>query len=153
MKLAEALVKAKDLKGKLSSLHNEIVSEQYFEKLDASQEVPNHEAEIVELVDVSDELRQLKTKIDLTNAKHGITDKIHEMEKLRYLVNSFSSLCGSKQETVQLRRVDYEGPAVPITTVATYNVENAKKQLEKYRDDLRSLDLEIQKLNWQIDLE
>lgn len=152
MKLAEALVRAKDLKGKLSALHSEISMERSFEKVDAGQEVPNCEPLIADLVAVSEELRALKTRIDLTNAQHGLADKIHEMEKLRYLVNSLTNLSEAKQEIVHLRRVDFEGPALPVSTYATYNVENLKKQLQQYRDDLRSLDLEIQRLNWQIDL-
>jgi len=153
MKLAEALVRAKDLKGKLTSLHQELSMETQFEQVDKTQEVPNTQPLIDQMISVSEDLRALKTRIDLTNAKSGLADKIHEMEKLRYLVNTLNNLTSLKQEVTHLRRIDFDGPAQPVTTVTTFNVERLKLQLEVYQSSLRTLDLEVQKTNWQIDLE
>ena len=151
MKLAEALTKIKDLKGKVASLNLQINSDSTFQKLDELTEVPSVEGLLTELTEVLAELRSLKTKVDTANVKSGLADKIHEMEQLRYAIKTLEGLSRLKQETRSLTRLDYGTPPVPVTTVATFNVANLNSQLEVYRRRVRELDLELQRLNWQID--
>jgi len=153
MKIAEALVHIKDMKGKLAELNREIMEEQTFEQVDASMEIPSVEQQLKDFVSLTKELASFKTRITKTNSKHGLTDKIHKMEALRSMVSRLEQLCRNKQVTVTLRRIDYEGPAVSISTHATYNVEQLTKEVNGARDQIRVLDLELQRLNWEIDLE
>lgn len=152
MKLAEALTKVKDLKGKAASLQRDIQTDSQFQKLDADMEVPSIENLLVQLSEVLEELRTLKTRIDTANVKNGLADKIHEMEQLRSAIKSLEPLARVKAEVKSLQRVDYTSPAVPVVTVATFNVLNLNNQLEAHRRRVRELDLELQRLNWQVEV-
>lgn len=152
MKLAEALVRIKDLKGKVAELSRVLQTDMFFEKIDDMQEVPSTEGVLVELEKVTETLADLKTRIAKTNAQHGLVDKINEMEQLRSLISQLDMLARQKQRVVNLRRVDYEGPAIQIATLATYDVAALAEKVQSFRSRVRELDLELQRLNWEVDL-
>ena len=152
MKIAEALVRIKDIKGKLSELQRKIDADQLFERVQNDQMIPSIEGLLEDFLDVSEVLSVLKTRITKTNATHGLINKIHEMEKLRSIVSKLELLSRNKQEFVSLRHITYDQPAIPMSTFATYNVEDLIESLEAYRARIRELDLELQRLNWEVDL-
>ena len=83
----------------------------------------------------------------------NMLDKINEMESLRSIISRLESLTSNKQDKVELKRVEYDSPPVSIHVLATYNVAGLTSELDAYRKRIRELDLELQQLNWQIDLE
>lgn len=153
MKVAQALAQVKDLKGKINSVQNRINMDSMFKKVTPDQKVPSIEPLLDELVRLNNELRSLKVRIAKTNVKHGLTERIHEMEMLRYIVGALDSLARAKQEVTNLERIDYDGPAQAFTTYATYNVEELNMGLDENRARIRELDMELQQLNWSTDLE
>lgn len=152
MKVAEALAQVKDLKGKISDTQTKIQMNYVFKKVTELQEIPSITDLLDEFERLNDALRKLKTRIAKTNVTSGLSTRIHEMEMLRYWVKGLSTLENVKQEQVSLERVDYEGPAQPFTTYATYNVADLAAQLEEARLRIRKLDMELQQLNWSTDL-
>lgn len=151
MKIAEALVSIKDLKGKVAELQRNIQSDSTFEKLDENTAVPFIEEDIVELLRLTKELGELKSRVAVTNATHGITRKINEMEQLRSNISQLEGLTRVKQSHTRLQR--YLDRADKVEVVATFDVESMKNKVEAMRKRVRELDLELQKLNWQIDVE
>ena len=152
MKLAEALVRIKDLKGKSAELQRVVYSDATFDVVDENLEVPTIEKSLNDLVSVSEETAKLKARIALTNVNNGLTAKLHEMEHLRSLISQLEPLTRNKQVVVNLRSVAYNEPAVKMETRATYNVSEWTKQLNECRDRIRALDLELQRANWEVDL-
>ena len=150
MKLAEALTKVKYLKGKVAGLQLQLQSDALFEVVDTSSPILILTETITELTQVLENLRQLKTRIDTANVKHGLADKIHEMEQLRYAVKVLDELTKHKQEVKKIDR--YSQTQSVILTVATYNVSELTGQVDTMRDRIRQLDLELQKTNWQVDV-
>jgi hypothetical protein len=152
MKIAEALVKVKDLKGKLRELSETINANSTFRIVEENQKVPSIEVELDLLVTLSRELATLKTRIAKTNATKGLTDKINEMEQLRGVVKMLEPLTKIKQDHKDYQTIDYGSDPILLTTVATYNVSNRVDEVVVIRDRIRKLDLELQRLNWQVDL-
>lgn len=152
MKIAEALVKVKDLKGKVAELTRQIVTDSRFEQVEEGSEIPSVEPLIVDLLEVTEALSVLKTRITMTNATFGLTAKINEMERLRSLVSSLESLANHKQKIVQLRTIGYSDATAKLPTYATYDVEHLKVSLTEHRTRIRELDLELQRRNWEVDL-
>lgn len=153
MKIAQALSQIKDLKGKVSALQSRIMSGSTFQRVVADQKVPSIEDMLDEYVQLNKELRTLKSRLMRTNVLHGLHEKIHEMEMLRSIISQLDHLTGLEQEAVRLERVDYDGPAQPFTTYATFNVTELKIALDENRARIRELDMELQQSNWAIDLE
>lgn len=153
MKIAEALVRIKDMKGKLATLVMDIHNEQSYEQIDQNESIPSIEDKISEFSFVSAELANLKDRINRTNTKHRLSEKIYTMEALRSTIKQLDCLTRAKQRTVRLQRVDYDGPATQIATFATYNVEKLAANLDVAHNKIREIDLELQRLNWEIDLE
>lgn len=152
MKIAEALVQIKDLKGKVGELGRNFQMDALFEQVEELQEVPSSEEKIEEYLRLSQELGKLKARVAVTNAKHGLTYKITEMEQLRGTIAQLEVLARHKQETVRLSRAMYGEQQSKIRVVATFNVEALAEKLTAARKRLRELDLELQKTNWQVDL-
>jgi len=153
MKIAEALVRIKDIKGKLASLLANISIEQNYEQIDVNEPVPNKDQEIEDFCFLTQDLADLKAKINKTNTEHGLTEKIYRMEALRSIIKQLEGMTHAKQRTVRLHRVDYTGPATQIYVYATYDVCKVLNRVENARLEIRALDLELQRLNWEIDLE
>lgn len=153
MKIAEALIHIKDIKGKLSTLQEEIHSDSSFELLNENDTIPSIEDKISLLQHLSVELASFKTRITKTNAKNGLTDKINKMEALRSIQAQLNGLTRNKQKTTVMRHIDYNDPAMPVTVFSTFNVSNLSKNLDLIQEEIRNLDLELQKLNWTIDIE
>jgi len=152
MKIAEALVKIKDLKGKFAELTRVIYSDTTFELLDPKMEVPSIETQLGEMVSVSEEIARIKSCVAATNAKSGLTSKIHTMEHLRSCVSKMEELTHKKQSQIVLRTIDYGQPAMKIETRATYDVTAWTETINGFRTRIRELDLELQHLNWEVDL-
>ena len=153
MKIAEALVRMKDVKGKIAETQRTIQMDALFKKVDESQVIPNIEGVILSLGSLAQELSTLKTRVAKTNAKHGLVEKIYEMDKLKYMVSALESHAKSKQETTSLEYVSYGDKPVPLTTYATFDVSELAAKVEGMKTRIREVDMELQKLNWQIDLE
>lgn len=152
MKLAEALVQVKDLKGKVADLNRRIQNDAVFDQVDEGQEVPDTSLLIEELITLTRNLGGLKTRVARTNAQYGLVDKINEMAQLRSLVAQLEGLTNHKQSTTKLRRIDFGEPHVKMQVHATYNVEEVASRVEEMRNRIRKLDLELQRLNWEVDL-
>src|SRR5271157_1113787 len=153
MKIAEALVRIKDIKGKLANIMVDINRDAFYEQIDANAQVPTVEVLIDDFCLITQELANIKTRITKTNTNNGLTLKIYRMEALRSMIKQLENLTKAKQKVVRMQRIDYEGPASMISTFATFNVEELGREVESYREEIRTLDLELQRLNWEIDLE
>ena len=152
MKIAEGLMKIKDLKGKAAELQRSALSETLYDVLDEDEPTPSIEETLSDLVAVTNELSSLKTRIAKTNAAHGLTDKIHEMEQLRGLVSGLDGLARHKQTQVTMKSFSYDSAATKVRTVATYDVAAWTDRVNGYRDRIRELDADLQRSNWEIDL-
>jgi hypothetical protein len=150
MKLAEALTKIKDLKGKVANLQSTLLTDATFQVVEDDQEVPSVENELRELEEVLGELRSLKSKIDVANVINGLVDKIHQMEQLKMTIKSLEPLSRIKQE-VKTRDAYSSTPTITHTK-ATFNVESLKNVLDNHRRRVRELDLELQQLNWTVEV-
>ena len=114
---------------------------------------PSIEEILEDLVSVSKETASLKSRIARTNAAHGLTDKLHEMEHLRSLISKLEPLTRNKQITVQLRLLNFNSDVqTKFKTHAAYDVKHWTKKLNVYRNRIRQFDLNLQQLNWEIDL-
>lgn len=153
MKLAEALIKIKDIKGKLSEVQRKISTDAMFKRVDVGQEVPCVEEDIDTLYDLSKQLASFKTRIAKTNAIRGLAEKIYAMDELKYLISALEPYSTCKQTRVDLEYVGMGERPIPMTTYATYDVNKLAKHVQTLRDSLRSIDIELQKLNWEVDLE
>jgi len=152
MKLAEALIRIKDLKGKAAELNRVVYTDTVFERIDAEEEIPSIEDSLEEFVSVSGEIASLKSRIARTNASNGAADKIHEMESLRSVVSKLEDLSHNKQSRTILKSVTYGDPPVKITTHATYDVEAWTNRLKEFRSRIREIDVALQTLNWEVEL-
>ena len=152
MKIAEALTKIKDLKGKSAKLHQTLMADATFQVIDSFIKAPDSEVTINELTQILEEIKNTKVKIDTANVKYGLTSKIKEMEQLRYAIKILEPLTFLKQETKKLERCDYDSPPSPVLTVATYNVSALTERVENMRNKVRQLDLELQRANWELDV-
>jgi len=146
------LIRIKDLKGKAAELQRVVSYEAVFEQIDENEVVPSIEDSLEELAAVSAELAILKSKIARTNVASGAVDKIHEMESLRSLVSKLEGLAQNKQTKTILKTINYGDQPVKVATHATYDVETWSKKVSELRDRIRELDVELQKLNWEVDL-
>jgi len=153
MKLAEALIKIKDIKGKLSEVQRKISTDAMFKKVDDNQEIPCVEKDIGTLYDLSEQLASFKARIAKTNAIRGLAGKIYEMDELKFLISTLEPYSTCKQTRIDLEYVGMGDRPIPIRTYATYDVEKLAKNVQQMRDNLRSIDIELQKLNWEVDLE
>lgn len=151
MKLAEALVHIKDLKGKIAEVSAKIDADCTFRKLLDSQDVPSIEEDIETLDVLVNELSTFKSRVAKTNAKYGLIYKMNEMDYLKFMVNNFDRLAKAKQERID---VEYGGldQRNTVTTYATYDVVDMVERVDNMKSKIRQLDLELQKLNWEIDL-
>lgn len=152
MKIAEALVRIKDLKGKFAELEKSFYNNTTFDLLDSEMEAPDLTPAIDDIIEVSENISKLKARVALTNVTHGLHNKIHEMEHLRSVVKRLGELTREKQSQVMLRTLNYGEATVKVTTVATYDVEKLIERVQGFRDRIREIDLELQRLNWEIDL-
>jgi len=150
MKIAEALTRLKDLKGKFSKLQDEIHSNATFQQLDPTEEVPNTESVLSELVNVSAEISSLKTRVTRTNILCGLSNKIYEMEHLKSCITQLEPLTKYKQVQTVMR--GYEADSGVMKNLATFDVKKLADKVQSYRESVRALDLELQRLNWEKDL-
>ena len=153
MKIAEGLARVKDLKGLISGTLEDLRGEMTVQVLDEAEDVPQNDVKIESLTALSGELSALKDRIARTNARHGLSAKIHEMESCKYLVKALDPLSKQKQSTTTLYRAGFGEPADKVKVVATYKVDEVSDQVLGLRKKIRDLDMELQKLNWQLDLE
>jgi len=152
MKIAEALANIKDLKGKFSELQRHISSNAVFDLVDPDMEIPNIEDTLNEIVEVSSAISKLKCRIARTNAASGSINKIHTMEHLRSCISSLEHLTHNQQVSARFHNINYSESSVKLVSHATYNVEQCTEKLNLFRKQLRELDLELQRLNWEVDL-
>jgi hypothetical protein len=153
MKLAEALIKVKDIKGKLAEIQRKISSEAIFRKVDPAQEVPSIESDLCDLQTTAAELASFKNRIAKTNAMHGLSTKIYAMDALKFLISTLEAYTTVKQSRVDLEYVGMGERPIPLTTYATYDVAVLTTNIKSSKNNLRALDIELQKLNWEVDLE
>lgn len=152
MKLAEALTQIKDLKGKVAALTIEIQTENTFQRIDEEDVAPSIEDKFEELSNTLLAMRELKTRIDQANVEGGLADKIHEMEQLRYHIKALEPISKTKQEQKSLLHSYGDSAATRIITVATFDVAKLNERLNTCRARLRELDLELQRLNWEVEV-
>lgn len=152
MKIAEALTKGKDLKGKIAALQKTLSSKLTVTKFSEEQVIPEHDPLIADIVSLTEELAELKSRIVKTNVANGLIPTIHELQEAKFMVGLLDDLDGIEQETVSLQTAGIGNAPMKVKTLATFNVANAKALHQTFQTKLRSMDLELQKRNWEIDL-
>lgn len=151
MKIAEALIQIKDMKGKLAVISRQIQMNHSFQQIDESVPMESTDPLIQDYVDVSNSLASMKSRITKTNSKNGLCDKIYEMESLRSVIATFEQYANVKQKSASF--LGYGDESKSVITHATFNVEELNARLDVARKRIRDLDLELQKSNWVVDLE
>jgi len=143
MKLAEALMKRKDLQKEISALKSDISSLTIRRKNAPQYDNINVKSKLQEFLSKYEELEKLNVSIAKTNAKYLIEDieKIKIIDKLIAFYSALKSILlhdGSYEEVEWVANLDLE------------EIDVFLKMLEKQR---RDVDRKLQKMNWQIDLE
>ena len=152
MKLAETLTQIKDIKGKIADLQAKVQRKLTVVKLKEDQPMPDHNVAIREIKALSDKLAGLKSRIVATNVKHGLIQKINQLQEAKFMVSFLDGLSRTEQKDVQLHGGGYGQAQKECEVHATFDVENVKKLLAAHQKTLRDLDLELQRQNWLVDI-
>ena len=152
MKLAEALTQQKDLKGKIAKAQTKLHQKLTVLKLTPDVPVPDNDALIKEITELSEKLANLKNRIAASNVKHGLAGKIYQLQEAEFLVTMLEPLTTTEQKTVEFHGGGYGQQQEKVDVHATFDVAKAKELHATQQKRLRELDLELQKQNWLIDL-
>ena len=149
MKLAEALILRKDLQNRMELLRERLTLNARVQEGEAPSEDPK--ALITELESISNQLEELITKINLRNANtehngESITAMLARREVLSQRISILNSLLNTASNTVM------RGSRMEVKIYSTVDVAELRKANDKLSLELRKLDMEIQSVNWTVEL-
>ena len=149
MKLAEALILRKDLQNRMQLLRERLTLNARVQEGEAPSEDPK--ALITELESISNQLEELITKINLRNANtehngESITAMLARREVLSQRISILNSLLNTASNTVM------RGSRMEVKIYSTVDVAELRKANDKLSLELRKLDMEIQSVNWTVEL-
>lgn len=148
MKLAEALSIRADLQRKVSQLKNRLKDSAKVQEGDEPAE--SVEDLFAELGDCLSQLEELVFRINRTNMQtmhegETLTHMIARKDALSLRISVMREVLGHVAETDRYGRNE-------IRYVRTVDVAALRKETDTYARQLRELDLQLQSLNWSVDL-
>ncbi|MDE6834497.1 MAG: DIP1984 family protein [Ruminococcus sp.] len=149
MKLAEALVLRAEMKTKINNIHSRLNDNAKVQEGETPAENPY--TLIEELNSVSDEMAELIKNINYTNCmtvENGVslTDMIAEKDVLQKKVSVMKSFLSNASSLVNR----YSNTEIKI--LSTVDVVKLQKKVDTMSKQLRELDMNIQRINWTVDL-
>lgn len=150
MKLAEALTLRADLQKRIAQLKERLLINSKVQEGDSPAEDPIHL--LKELDNNSEELERLIKQINKTNsytyidAKISISDLIAKKDVLGLklsILQEFVKQAGEKVER-------YSNKELKI--LSTINVSDKQKEIDKLSKEYRTIDTQLQGLNWTTDI-
>ena len=149
MKLAEALVLRAEMKTKINNIHSRLNDNAKVQEGETPAENPY--TLIEELNSVSDEMAELIKNINYTNCmtvENGVslTDMIAEKDVLQKKVSVMKSFLSNASSLV----IRYSNTEIKI--LSTVDVVKLQKKVDTMSKQLRELDMNIQRINWTVDL-
>lgn len=149
MKLAEALALRAEMKTKMNNIQSRLNNNAKVQEGEKPAENPY--TLIKELDSVSDEMTNLIKNINYTNCmttENGVslTDMIAEKDVLREKVNVMKNFLANASSMVNR----YSNTEIKI--LSTVDVAELQKEVDAMSKKLRELDVNIQRINWTVDL-
>jgi hypothetical protein len=151
MKLAEALLLRAEYQTKISNLQGRILSNLKVQEDEKPNENPQEL--LKELLDTNDELCDLIKKINAKNNTATLPDgktlseAIVEREMLMKKRGVLSQI------TAHASNKDHRLTRTEIKMNLVISIEEIQKQIDGISKEFRELDVQIQSLNWTVDLE
>jgi len=149
MKLAEALAQRADLQKRVEQTKARLKNNAWVQEGDAPAEEP--EALVRELHQLVEQLEDLMTRINLTNARPGpdgvtLTSLLARRDCLSAYTAAMRDFLNEASSTpVRAARGE-------IKILSTVSVRDYRKKVDDLSRDLRELDMRIQQLNWTTEL-
>lgn len=149
MKLAEALLIRGDLQNKIYEMRNRLSNNAIVQEGEQTAENPE---ELLKQTDsLFSQLEELVTKINLTNAlieKDGktMTELLAKRDCLKQKISMYRDFLSEASMTGKRAR------GSEIKVISAVSVAELQKEIDKKAKELRSLEIEIQELNWTNDL-
>ena len=149
MKLAEALALRAEMKTKINNIHSRL--KQNAKVQEGEKPAENPYILIAELDNVSDEMAKLIKNINYTNCmtvENGVslTDMIAEKDVLQKKISVLRSFLAETSAVVNR----YSNTEIKI--LSTVDVVDLQKKVDYMSKELRELDMNIQHINWTIDI-
>ncbi len=149
MKLAEALSLRAEMKNKINNIQRRLNDNAKVQEGEKPTENPY--ALIEELNSVSDEMAKLIKNINYTNCmtvENGVslTDMIAEKEVLQKKISVLKNFLSNASSLVNR----YSNKEIKILN--TVDVAELQKKVDAMSKHLRELDMNIQRINWTVDL-
>ena len=149
MKLAEALLIRAEMKTKINNIHGRLNDNSKVQEGEKPAENPY--VLIEELNSVSDEMVRLIKNINYTNCmtiENGVslTDMIAEKDVLQKKISVLKSFLTNASSLVNR----YSNKEIKI--LSTVDVAELQKKVDAMSKQLRELDMNIQRINWTVDL-
>ncbi|MDE6784013.1 MAG: DIP1984 family protein [Ruminococcus sp.] len=149
MKLAEALLIRAEMKTKINNIHGRLNDNSKVQE--GEKPVENPYTLIEELNNVSDEMARLIKNINYTNCvtiENGVslTDMIAEKDVLQKKISVLKSFLTNASSLVNR----YSNKEIKI--LSTVDVAELQKKIDAMSKNLRELDMNIQRINWTVDL-
>ena len=149
MTLAEALAQRADLQKRVEQTKARLKNNAWVQEGDAPAEEP--EALVRELHQLVEQLEDLMTRINLTNARPGpdgvtLTSLLARRDCLSAYTAAMRDFLNEASSTpVRAARGE-------IKILSTVSVRDYRKKVDDLSRDLRELDMRIQQLNWTTEL-
>ena len=148
MKLAEALIKRKQLKDKIKTIENNLLQEIRVPEDENIEDEVNET--IIELNDTYLELEDLNKRIHKTNYETIVDgDRLSELILNRDMTKSRHS---SKNNIVIRAKTRERYREDDVKYKVTINVLELKQEVNQLAAKFRELDVKIQQENWKVDL-
>lgn len=149
MKLAEALALRAEMKTKINNIHSRL--NQNAKVQEGEKPAENPYILIAELDNVSDEMAKLIKNINYTNCmtvENGVslTDMIAKKDVMQKKISVLRSFLSETSAVVNR----YSNTEIKI--LSTVDVVDLQKKVDYMSKELRELDMNIQRINWTIDL-
>ena len=149
MKLAEALIIRADLQTRLEQLRERMVANARVQEGEKPAEDPK--GLLDELDQVTDQLEEIITKINLTNAAtivdgRSLTEMLAKRECSMQKISVMRSFLDSASNVVM------RGSRMEVKILSTIPVAELRKETDHLSEELRKLDIKIQSLNWTTEL-
>ena len=150
MKLAEALIRRRDIQNRIQELRERLAKNALVQEGEAPAEDPK---ELLKELDIlAKQLEELIARINLTNANIkndgvSITEMLARRECLSLKISLMQSFLSNASSTVM------RGSRNEVKIYSSVDVRVLRKEVDELSQELRQLDTSIQALNWTIDLE
>ncbi|MDE5772466.1 MAG: DIP1984 family protein [Ruminococcus sp.] len=149
MKLAEALALRAEMKTKINNIHGRLL--QNAKVQDGEKPAENPYSLIEELNSVSDEMEKLIKNINYTNCmtvENGVslTDMIAKKDVLQKKISVMRNFLSNAGAVLNR----YSNTEIKI--YSTVDVVELQKKVDAMSKHLRELDMNIQRINWTVDL-